>query len=67
MYCPCKVSDVNLLEIKTLLFIFCEGFFAGKDPLKLPKTGVSENVLLELGQKFSTPPPDFNVHKGKYM
>ncbi|XP_019894314.2 2-oxoglutarate dehydrogenase-like, mitochondrial [Musca domestica] len=43
------------------------GFFDGKDRMQMPATGVKEEVLLHIAQKFSTPPPaeaQFVIHKG---
>ncbi|KAF2364758.1 2-oxoglutarate dehydrogenase E1 component [Trinorchestia longiramus] len=43
------------------------GFFEGKDPLKLPPTGVHEDTLKHVGKRFSQPPPnasDFIIHRG---
>ncbi|XP_061396186.1 2-oxoglutarate dehydrogenase complex component E1-like isoform X3 [Musca vetustissima] len=43
------------------------GFFEGKDPLKVSPTGVKEETLVHIGQRFSSPPPnaaEFVVHKG---
>nr|XP_023025443.1 2-oxoglutarate dehydrogenase, mitochondrial-like isoform X3 [Leptinotarsa decemlineata] len=43
------------------------GFFEGKDPLKVNKTGVIEDTLVHIGKRFSSPPPnaaEFIIHKG---
>ncbi|KAK6187666.1 hypothetical protein SNE40_005643 [Patella caerulea] len=41
------------------------GFFEGRDPMKLPSTGISEDTLRDIGVKFSTPPGgDFTIHGG---
>jgi len=40
------------------------GFFDGKDPMHLPTTGVSEDVLTHIGTVMSTPPDDFVIHGG---
>lgn len=43
------------------------GFFEGKDPLLLSPTGVKEETLVHIGNKFSSPPPnaaEFIIHKG---
>lgn len=43
------------------------GFFdiPGKDPIKCPPTGISEDVLKHVGSVFSTPPPgNFKIHPG---
>ncbi|XP_055847037.1 2-oxoglutarate dehydrogenase-like, mitochondrial isoform X2 [Episyrphus balteatus] len=43
------------------------GFFEGKDPLKLIPTGVKEETLVHIGNRFSSPPPnaaEFLIHKG---
>ncbi|XP_073843847.1 2-oxoglutarate dehydrogenase-like, mitochondrial isoform X3 [Musca autumnalis] len=43
------------------------GFFEGKDPLKVSPTGVKEETLVHIGNRFSAPPPnaaEFVVHKG---
>ncbi|XP_041362850.1 2-oxoglutarate dehydrogenase, mitochondrial-like isoform X1 [Gigantopelta aegis] len=39
-------------------------FFEGRDPMKMPITGVSEDVLHHIGGIFSTPPDDFVIHGG---
>ncbi|KAH9498412.1 hypothetical protein Btru_008199, partial [Bulinus truncatus] len=41
-----------------------KGFFEGRDPMVLPKTGISEDVLKHIGTVFSTPPEDFVIHGG---
>ncbi|CAO1326799.1 unnamed protein product [Diamesa tonsa] len=43
------------------------GFFEGKDPLKVSPTGVIEETLVHIGNRFSQPPPnaaEFKIHKG---
>ncbi|GLV41368.1 Oxoglutarate dehydrogenase [Carabus blaptoides fortunei] len=43
------------------------GFFEGKDPLKVNKTGIKEDTLVHIGKRFSSPPPnaaEFKIHKG---
>lgn len=43
------------------------GFFEGKDPLKVSPTGVKEETLIHIGNRFSEPPPnaaEFVIHKG---
>lgn len=43
------------------------GFFEGKDPLKMAPTGVVEETLVHIGNRFSSPPPnaaEFVIHKG---
>ncbi|KAL1490498.1 hypothetical protein ABEB36_013182 [Hypothenemus hampei] len=43
------------------------GFFEGKDPLKVAKTGIVEDTLIHIGRRFSSPPPnaaEFIIHKG---
>uniref|UniRef100_A0A336L5D2 oxoglutarate dehydrogenase (succinyl-transferring) n=1 Tax=Culicoides sonorensis TaxID=179676 RepID=A0A336L5D2_CULSO len=43
------------------------GFFEGKDPLKVLPTGVIEETLVHIGNRFSSPPPnaaEFVIHKG---
>ncbi|XP_050540620.1 2-oxoglutarate dehydrogenase complex component E1 isoform X3 [Daktulosphaira vitifoliae] len=43
------------------------GFFEGKDPLKVSKTGVKEETLNHIGKRFSSPPPnaaEFVIHRG---
>ncbi|XP_030386169.1 2-oxoglutarate dehydrogenase-like, mitochondrial isoform X2 [Scaptodrosophila lebanonensis] len=43
------------------------GFFEGKDPLKVAPTGVKEETLVHIGNRFSSPPPnaaEFVIHKG---
>uniref|UniRef100_A0A1B0G1X4 2-oxoglutarate dehydrogenase, mitochondrial n=1 Tax=Glossina morsitans morsitans TaxID=37546 RepID=A0A1B0G1X4_GLOMM len=43
------------------------GFFEGKDPLKVSPTGVKEETLIHIGNRFSAPPPnaaEFVIHKG---
>ncbi|XP_055687626.1 2-oxoglutarate dehydrogenase complex component E1 isoform X4 [Lutzomyia longipalpis] len=43
------------------------GFFEGKDPLKVCPTGVHEETLVHIGNRFSQPPPnaaEFTIHKG---
>ncbi|XP_059216850.1 2-oxoglutarate dehydrogenase complex component E1 isoform X4 [Stomoxys calcitrans] len=43
------------------------GFFEGKDPLKVSPTGVKEETLVHIGNRFSAPPPnaaEFVIHKG---
>lgn len=43
------------------------GFFEGKDPLKVNKTGIKEDTLVHIGKRFSSPPPnaaEFIIHKG---
>lgn len=43
------------------------GFFEGKDPLKVAPTGVIEETLVHIGNRFSSPPPnaaEFAIHKG---
>lgn len=40
------------------------GFFEGRDPMKLPTTGISEDVLNHIGSVFSTPPDNFVIHGG---
>lgn len=40
------------------------GFFEGRDPMRLPVTGVPEETLQHIGSVFSTPPEDFVIHGG---
>ncbi|XP_062541633.1 2-oxoglutarate dehydrogenase complex component E1-like isoform X6 [Armigeres subalbatus] len=43
------------------------GFFEGKDPLKVAPTGVIDETLVHIGNRFSAPPPnaaEFAIHKG---
>lgn len=43
------------------------GFFEGKDPLKVSKTGIKEETLTHIGKRFSSPPPnaaEFVIHRG---
>ncbi|XP_055379071.1 2-oxoglutarate dehydrogenase complex component E1 isoform X2 [Condylostylus longicornis] len=43
------------------------GFFEGKDPLCVSPTGVKEETLIHIGNRFSAPPPnaaEFVIHKG---
>ncbi|KAM7355070.1 2-oxoglutarate dehydrogenase-like, mitochondrial [Cochliomyia hominivorax] len=43
------------------------GFFEGRDNSKILPTGVKEETLIHIGNKFSTPPPpeaNFVIHKG---
>lgn len=43
------------------------GFFEGKDPLKVNKTGIKEDTLVHIGKRFSSPPPnaaEFKIHRG---
>lgn len=41
------------------------GFFEGKDPMKIPITGVEESTLNHIGMKFSSEPEgDFELHRG---
>lgn len=43
------------------------GFFEGKDPLKVGTSGVVEETLTHIGNRFSLPPPnaaEFIIHKG---
>lgn len=43
------------------------GFFEGKDPLKVSPTGVKEETLTHIGNRFSSPPPnaaEFTIHRG---
>lgn len=43
------------------------GFFEGKDPMKIEKTGVKEEILQHIGKVFASPPPastKFVIHKG---
>lgn len=43
------------------------GFFSGKDPMKIEKTGVKEEILKHIALVFSSPPPQsakFAIHKG---
>lgn len=43
------------------------GFFEGKDPLKVAPTGVIEETLVHIGNRFSLPPPnaaEFAIHRG---
>lgn len=43
------------------------GFFEGKDPLKVAPTGVKEETLVHIGNRFSSPPPnaaEFIIHRG---
>ncbi|BFZ03136.1 hypothetical protein BsWGS_06175 [Bradybaena similaris] len=40
------------------------GFFEGRDPMRLPLTGVAEETLQHIGSVFSTPPEDFVIHGG---
>ncbi|CAD7082999.1 unnamed protein product [Hermetia illucens] len=43
------------------------GFFEGKDPLRYSPTGVREETLVHIGNRFSSPPPnaaEFVIHKG---
>lgn len=43
------------------------GFFEGKDPLKVAPTGVIEETLVHIGNRFSSPPPnaaEFAIHRG---
>ncbi|XP_065076857.1 2-oxoglutarate dehydrogenase complex component E1 isoform X5 [Ochlerotatus camptorhynchus] len=43
------------------------GFFEGKDPLKVAPTGVIDETLVHIGNRFSSPPPnaaEFAIHRG---
>lgn len=43
------------------------GFFEGKDPLKVSPTGIKEETLVHIGNRFSAPPPnaaEFIIHRG---
>jgi len=40
------------------------GFFSDKDQMTMQPTGVSEDVLRHIGEKFSENPPDFTIHGG---
>ncbi|KAL5281992.1 OGDHL family protein [Megaselia abdita] len=43
------------------------GFFEGKDPCKVSPTGLKEETLVHIGNRFSSPPPnaaEFVIHKG---
>lgn len=43
------------------------GFFEGKDPCKVSPTGLKEETLVHIGNRFSHPPPnaaEFVIHKG---
>lgn len=43
------------------------GFFEGKDPLKVNRTGIQEDTLVHIGKRFSSIPFDnteFVIHKG---
>ncbi|XP_075228153.1 2-oxoglutarate dehydrogenase, mitochondrial-like [Lycorma delicatula] len=41
------------------------GFFSQKkDQLEIPITGVKSEILLKIGEAISTPPANFNLHKG---
>lgn len=44
-----------------------EGFFAGRDPNVIPSTGVSDDVMKVIAEKFSSHPQDFVVHRGIKM
>lgn len=41
-----------------------EGFFEGRDPMKNPETGISEDVISHIADKFRSCPDDFKVHSG---
>lgn len=46
------------------------GFFEGKDPLKVSKTGIKDETLTHIGKRFSSPPPnaaEFVIHRGTLM
>lgn len=44
------------------------GFFEGKDQMKNPTTGISEEVLEHIGKAVSTPPEgDFVIHGGTLL
>ncbi|XP_037957099.1 2-oxoglutarate dehydrogenase, mitochondrial-like [Teleopsis dalmanni] len=42
------------------------GFFEGKDPLLVLPTGVKEETLVYIGNRFSQIPADFVIHKGLF-
>ena len=45
-----------------------EGFFDNVEAMRLPKTGVKEEILQYIGEKFSSPPPeDFHIHGGNLI
>lgn len=70
-----KICDDALEQAKTETHIKYKdwldspwsGFFEGKDPLKVGTTGVPEETLVHIGNRFSQPPPnaaEFIIHKG---
>lgn len=40
------------------------GFFETRDPMKMPATGIDDEILESVGKAFSTPPPNFTIHGG---
>ncbi|XP_038060334.1 2-oxoglutarate dehydrogenase, mitochondrial-like isoform X2 [Patiria miniata] len=40
------------------------GFFNYNVPLRYPSTGISEDILRDIGEKFSTVPEDYSLHGG---
>lgn len=41
-----------------------DDFFKKRDPLKVPDTGISDGVIKQIIDKFSSYPEGFNLHRG---
>ncbi|MFH4976461.1 hypothetical protein AB6A40_003170 [Gnathostoma spinigerum] len=41
-----------------------DDFFKKRDPLRIPTTGISPDTVKQIIEKFSSVPPDFNLHRG---
>ncbi|CAG7823217.1 unnamed protein product [Allacma fusca] len=59
-----EAQSVKTTKLRDWLDSPWKGFFKNKDHLKMGTTGVDEETLVHIGTKFSTPPPDFEIHKG---
>merc|ERR1712142_979216 len=61
-----KASEETQIFNKHWLDSPWSGFFEGKDPLKVKDTGVHEETLTHIGNRFSQGPPnadDFKIHR----
>jgi len=62
-----KAQQETQIRYKDWLDSPWSGFFEGKDPLKMSKTGIKEETLVHIGKRFSSAPPnaaEFVIHRG---
>ncbi|VDN02539.1 unnamed protein product [Thelazia callipaeda] len=59
-----KAQKVTFLRNRDWIDSPWDDFFKKRDPLKVPETGVRKEIIEQIIEKFSSIPPDFNLHRG---